>query len=271
MINLGSDMNTSAAPEGPGLRDTVLEAKHVSQRYALRGGDELLALSNVELSIKQGQFVSLVGPSGCGKTTLLKLFSGLLQPSEGEIRFNGEVVKQPSRAIGMVFQQAVLFPWRTVLHNVMLPAEVVGLDRKESRDRAEELLELVGLKGFGSKLPSELSGGMQQRVAIARAFMHEPSVLLMDEPFGALDAFTRETLNDSLLDIWERFHKTVVFVTHSIEEAVYLSDVVVMMGPRPGRIIDIVDIDLPRRRSEATRDDKRFVEYGRDLRRLLNH
>jgi len=264
-------MNNHAATADVPAPEAILEARQVTQRYSLRGGGELLALDHVNLEIKRGQFVSLVGPSGCGKTTLLKLFSGLLRPTEGDIRFNESVIEQPSREIGLVFQQAVLFPWRTVLKNVMLPAEIVGLAPGEARDRAEELLELVGLKGFGSKLPSELSGGMQQRVAIARSFMHDPSVLLMDEPFGALDAFTRETLNDSLLDIWEKFQKTVVFVTHSIEEAVYLSDVVVMMGPRPGRIIDIVDIDLPRRRSEETRDDRRFVEYGRDLRRLLNH
>ena len=208
----------------------------------------MTALENVDLTVRQGEFISLVGPSGCGKTTLLKMLSGLLPVTAGEIELDGRPVDGPRFDVGMVFQAPTLLPWRNIRGNVMLPVEVRKLDRKVYGERADELLDMVGLKGFEDRYPSELSGGMQQRAGICRALVHNPGVLLMDEPFGALDAMTREFMNIELLRIWRESGKTVVLVTHSIPEAVFLSDRVVVMSPRPGRIVDVVDVDMPRPR-----------------------
>ena len=207
------------------------------------------ALEDVNLDILQNEFITLVGPSGCGKSTLLKIIGALIRPSRGTLHYDGKTLLQPTRDVGIVFQEPVLLPWRTALDNVLLPAEILGLEIAASRPRAMELLKLVGLKGFESSYPRELSGGMQQRVALSRALIHDPSVLLMDEPFAALDAMTREELGFELLRIWDTHKKTVIFVTHNIVEAILLADRVVAMSPRPGRIAKIVKVDLPRPRT----------------------
>ena len=225
-------------------------------------GERLLALADIHLDIAEGEFVSLIGPSGCGKSTLLRLIGDLLRPSAGRIMVRGKPAEDARRArdYGMAFQQPVLYDWRTVERNVQLPLELMGVPRKERASRARELLELVGLADFARRYPWELSGGMQQRVAIARALSFRPSILLMDEPFGALDEMTRERLNMELLNIWSKTRTTVVFVTHSIPEAVFLSDRVVVMTPRPGRIDTVVQVDLPRPRGAEIRQDPRFFQ-----------
>ena len=220
----------------------------VSKVYRTRRDADVVALSEVSLDVAKGEFVSLVGPSGCGKTTLLKVLAGLIPRTSGAITIAGTPLTGPRPDIGLVLQAPTLLPWRTVLQNVMVAVEVQHLDRRTYRTRALELLELVGLGGFADKYPSELSGGMQQRAGICRALVHDPEVLLMDEPFGALDAMTREFMNLELLKIWRSSGKTVVFVTHSIPEAVFLSDRVVVMSPRPGKIDEILDCELPRPR-----------------------
>ncbi|HUZ81486.1 MAG TPA: ABC transporter ATP-binding protein [Gaiellaceae bacterium] len=229
------------------------------------------ALQDIELELKPGEFVSLIGPSGCGKSTLLRVIGDLVQPTSGTLTVNGKTARQAriDRDYGIVFQDAVLFDWRTVSKNIALPLEMLGWDREKRKARVTEMLELVELKGFGDHHPWQLSGGMQQRAAIARAFAFEPSLLLMDEPFGALDEMTRERLNLELLSIWQRLGSTVVFVTHSISEAVFLSTRVVVMSPRPGRIAGVVDIDLPDPRGVETREDPRFFELVTEVRELL--
>jgi NitT/TauT family transport system ATP-binding protein len=232
---------------------------------------QVRALQNVDLEVGSGQFVSLIGRSGCGKSTLLRLIGDLLQPSGGLIQVNGKTPRQArlSREYGIVFQQPVLYEWRTVTENVQLPLEVMNIPPQERRDRAARWLQLVGLTDFADRYPWELSGGMQQRVSIARALSFKPSVLLMDEPFGALDEMTRERLNRELLKIWSGTNTTIVFVTHSIAEAVFLSDRVVVMSPRPGRIEAIIDVDLARPREAATRDAPRFFELVAEVRHHL--
>jgi NitT/TauT family transport system ATP-binding protein len=229
------------------------------------------ALQSVDLQIESGEFVSLIGPSGCGKSTLLRLIGDLLQPTAGVIQLNGKTPRQArlSREYGIVFQQPVLYEWRTVTQNVQLPLEVMKVPLEERRARAAGLLQLVGLTEFANRYPWELSGGMQQRVSIARALSFKPSVLLMDEPFGALDEMTRERLNRELLKVWSGTNTTIVFVTHSIAEAVFLSDRVVVMSPRPGRIETTVDVDLPRPREGATRDAPRFFDLVAEVRKYL--
>ncbi len=229
------------------------------------------ALHEVSLDVRPREFVSLIGPSGCGKSTLLRLIGDLLPPSAGTIRVNGKSPRQArlGRQYGIVFQQPVLYDWRTVRQNVQLPLEVMKVPKAERRDRADQLLQLVGLQEFAERYPWELSGGMQQRVSIARALSFRPSVLLMDEPFGALDEMTRERLNRELLGIWSETATTVVFVTHSIAEAVFLSDRVVVMSPRPGRIDTIIPVDLPRPREAPTREAPRFFELVAQVRRSL--
>jgi len=222
--------------------------------------DPLPALDNVDLQVKKHEFVALVGPSGCGKTTLLKLVSGLAAPSGGRLSVEGVPVRGPQRKIGIVFQVPALMKWRSVRENVMLPAEILGLDRQESRERAQNLIDLVGLTGFETKYPHELSGGMQQRVGIARALIHDPSILLLDEPFSALDMMTRGQLNIELLRIWSERRKTSLLITHSISEAVFLSDRVVVFSERPAKVLDIVDISLPRPRTAEMRVSREFVE-----------
>jgi NitT/TauT family transport system ATP-binding protein len=229
------------------------------------------ALQDIDLELVPGEFVSLIGPSGCGKSTLLRVIGDLIEPTSGTITVNGKSARQARNDgdYGIVFQDAVLFDWRTVAKNIGLPLEMLGWERQRRRQRVDEMLELVELGGFAEHHPWQLSGGMQQRVAIARALAFEPALLLMDEPFGALDEMTRERLNLELLSIWEKTGSTVVFVTHSISEAVFLSSRVVVMSPRPGRIAGLVDIDLPHPRTVETREAPRFFELVTEVRELL--
>jgi NitT/TauT family transport system ATP-binding protein len=229
----------------------------------------LLALDDVTFSVRKGEFVSIIGPSGCGKSTLLKVVLGVTGITGGRALLNDKMVTGPQLGAGMVFQSSALLPWRNVLDNVLLPIEVLGLSRRDHEDAAVKLLALAGLSGFERKLPNELSGGMQQRVAICRALIHDPALLLMDEPFGALDALTREVMQALLLKLWAETGKTVLFVTHSIDEAVLLSDRVLVMSARPGRIMAEIEIDVPRPRDQAARTLPQFQAYAQDLRRML--
>jgi NitT/TauT family transport system ATP-binding protein len=233
------------------------------------GDDEVVALEEVTFHVSEGEFVTVVGRSGCGKSTLLKITSGLLPATAGAVRVAGALVRGPLTNIGVVFQAPVLLAWRKALDNVLLQIEARGLDVAAYRKRALELLELTGLKGFEGKYPNELSGGMQQRVSISRALIHDPPLLLMDEPFGALDAITRDEMNLELLRIWQEAKKTLLFITHSIPEAVFLGDRVVVMTPRPGKVAEIISIDLPRPRLTAVRDDPKFIGYVRKIRERL--
>ncbi|HZP79496.1 MAG TPA: ABC transporter ATP-binding protein, partial [Pseudolabrys sp.] len=218
------------------------------------------------VAISAGSFATIVGPSGCGKSTLLRIIAGLIRASAGSIVIASQQVTGPRKDIGMVFQSSILLPWRTVLDNVMLPAEILGIPREAARHRAHELLRMVRLDGFDNKYPQELSGGMQQRASIARALLHDPAILLMDEPFGALDAMTREQMNLDLQRIWTHNRKTVLFITHSISEAVFLSDRVIVMSPRPGRVAADVDIDLARPRKLSVRESPQFGKYVGQIR-----
>lgn len=233
------------------------------------GKDEVVALEEVSFSVVEREFVTVVGRSGCGKSTLLKITAGLLSSTGGSVCVAGAPVRGPLTNIGIVFQSPVLLAWRRALDNVLLQIESRKLKIDDYRDKALKLLELSGLKGFEYKYPSELSGGMQQRVSIARALIHDPPLLLMDEPFGALDAITRDEMNLELLRIWQDARKTVLFITHSIPEAVFLADRVVVMTPRPGKVADIIQVDLPRPRTTALRDDPRFVSYVKRIRQSL--
>jgi NitT/TauT family transport system ATP-binding protein len=247
---------------------TVVALRGVTKQF---GKDGVVALEDIDLQIAPREFISLIGPSGCGKSTLLRIVGDLIEPSTGEVIVNGKPAHQArlDRDYGIVFQDAVLYDWRTVERNVGLPLEMQGWDRSKRQERVREMLELVGLTGFEKHHPWQLSGGMQQRVSIARALSFSPQLLLMDEPFGALDEMTRERLNGELLRIWNDTGSTIIFVTHSISEAVFLSTRVVVMSPRPGRIAGIVDVDLPRERTLATREDPRYAELIRDVRRQL--
>jgi NitT/TauT family transport system ATP-binding protein len=229
------------------------------------------ALQDIDLEIEPGEFVSLIGPSGCGKSTLLRIIGDLVPPTSGTLQVNGKTAHQAriDHDYGIVFQDPVLYDWRTVQRNVALPLELLGWDRVKRRERVREMLELVELTGFESSRPWQLSGGMQQRVSIARALSFDPALLLMDEPFGALDEMTRERLNMELLRIWEKSGSTIVFVTHSIPEAVFLSTRVVVMSARPGRIADTIEVDLTQPRTAATREDARFFELVTVVREAL--
>jgi NitT/TauT family transport system ATP-binding protein len=242
----------------------------VGKTFGTEGGG-VRALEGIDLSIAAGEFVSLIGPSGCGKSTLLRLIGDLTTPSAGSIEVNGKPARRArlDRDYGMVFQAPVLMDWRTVAKNIELPLELMGYDRGERSRRSTDLLKLVELEGFEGRHPWQLSGGMQQRVAIARALAFDPKLLLMDEPFGALDEMTRERMNLELMQIWTRTRTTVVFVTHSIPEAVFLSTRVVVMSPRPGRIARIVDIDLPQPRTVETREQERYFELVTEVREAL--
>ena len=239
----------------------------VSKRYMTASGDAVDALDEIDLDIAAGEFVSIVGPSGCGKSTLLMLISGLIPATSGAITVGGALVKGAVSKAGIVFQRDVLLDWRTVRGNVMLPVEIKKLDHETHRKKARDLLRSVGLAEFEEKYPAELSGGMRQRVAICRALVQDPGLLLMDEPFGALDALTREQMNLDLQRIWLRDRNTVVFITHSIEEAVLLADRVVVMTSRPGRIADVLDPKLERPRGAQTRSEKSFVDCVERIRR----
>ena len=234
-----------------------------------RGG--VVALEGIDLEVAAGELVSLIGPSGCGKSTLLRVVGDLTPPTSGEVVVNGKPARQArvDRDYGMVFQDAVLYDWRTVAKNIALPLEMLGWDRKRRAERVAEMVGLVELTGFEGHHPWELSGGMQQRVAIARALSFDPALLLMDEPFGALDEMTRERLNMELLRIWQQAESTILFVTHSISEAVFLSTRVVVISRRPGRIAGIVAVDLPQPRTVETREDPRFFELVTEVRELL--
>jgi NitT/TauT family transport system ATP-binding protein len=227
------------------------------------------ALEEMSLSIAPGEFVSLLGPSGCGKSTLLRCIAGLERPSSGSISVGGTQVQQPPEGLGMVFQRDALLDWRTVADNLMLPIDFRSGDRVAARTRADALLAMTGLQGFEHRYPAQLSGGMRQRVAICRALVDDPVLLLMDEPFGALDALTRDQMNVELQRMWLREHKTVIFVTHSITEAIFLGDRVVVMTPRPGRIADVIQVDLPRPRRLAVRSSETFIGYATHIRTLF--
>jgi NitT/TauT family transport system ATP-binding protein len=249
----------------------IVSIQNVSKLYEGSSAGQTHALSRVSLDIRPGDFVSLLGPSGCGKSTLLRLIADLIEPSEGQITIKGKPPRQArlDRDYGIVFQAPVLYEWRSVLRNVQLPLEVMQYSSAERDRRAQEMLQLVGLKDFERHYPWQLSGGMQQRVSIARALAFKPSILLMDEPFGALDELTRERMNTELLNIWSQTETTVIFVTHSIAEAVFLSNRVVVMTPRPGRVEKIVDIDLPRPRTFETREQTRYFELITEVREGL--
>ena len=232
------------------------------------GDAAVTALSKVNLTVNKGDFVSLIGPSGCGKTTLLRVIADLERATGGTIKVNGVTPEQArlDRGYGYVFQAAALYPWRTVIRNVTLPLEIMGMGRAQRLERAKRVIELVELTGFERKFPWQLSGGMQQRVSIARALSFDPDILLMDEPFGALDEIIRDRLNEQLHKLWERTGKTVIFVTHSIPEAVFLSTRIVVMSPRPGRIVDVVESKLPRDRNFEIRESAEFAEIAHRVR-----
>ena len=245
----------------------LIAVARLNKIYRTLEGADIEALKDVSFDIRDGEFVTVVGPSGCGKSTLLKILAGILRRTSGDVRLRERPVDGPSRDVGVVFQAPVLLPWRNVLENVMLPVEIQRRDRVEFEARARAYLRLVGLTGFEGKYPNELSGGMQQRVGISRALVHEPALLLMDEPFGALDAMTREAMNLELLRIWDESRKTVLLVTHSIPEAVFLADRVIVMSPRPGRISEIMPIDLPRPRQLEVINSEPFGRYVAAIRR----
>jgi NitT/TauT family transport system ATP-binding protein len=237
----------------------IIEIQNLKKIYPSKSAP-IIALSDVSFDVYEGEFVTIVGQSGCGKTTILKIIAGLLPKTDGTVMVNGEPVTGPRASTGIVFQQPVLFKWRSVLDNVLLPIEILRRNRREYVLRAQDLLDLTRLTEFKHKYPRELSGGMQQRVSICRALIHDPPVLLMDEPFGALDAMTRSEMNIELLRIWSERQKTSVLITHSISEAVFLADRVVVMTPRPGKIAAIVEVDLPRPRLAEVRISARFTE-----------
>ncbi|SFN34755.1 ABC transporter ATP-binding protein [Variovorax sp. OV329] len=235
------------------------------------GGEGVLALKGIDCTIEQGSFVTIVGPSGCGKSTLLRILAGLLDYDIGQVVLDEQPIRGTRRDVGVVFQSSILLPWRTILENVMLPAEVLGIPTKQACERAMQLLHMVRLDGFEHKLPRQLSGGMQQRASIARALLHDPKILLMDEPFGALDAMTRERMNLELQRIWMESGKTVVLITHSIPEAVFLGDRVFVMSPRPGTLERVLPIDLPRPRSMEVMSHPVFAAASASIRERFSH
>lgn len=245
----------------------LISLRNVTKEFETKSGEVITALSDVSLDINRGSFVTLLGPSGCGKSTLLRLVGGLLEKTHGQVLLDGQEVSSPTSKIGMVFQSPVLLPWRTVRENVTIAADLGKLGRKEAEKAADHYLDMVGLKGFETKYPSELSGGMQQRVGITRALVHDPDVLLMDEPFAALDAMTRDHLQVELQRLWMGGDKTIVFVTHSIPEAVFLADDLVVLDARPGRVAEHLKIDLPRPRTLDMVNSAEFGAYVSHVRR----
>ena len=250
--------------------ETVISAQSLDLTFQTNDGP-VHALKDVNLNITKGDFISFIGPSGCGKTTLLRVMADLDQPTDGTITINGVSPKaaRESRAYGYVFQSAGLYPWRTIEKNIRLPLEIMGISKSEQKERVEKVLKLVELEDFEKKFPWQLSGGMQQRASIARALAFDADILLMDEPFGALDEIVRDHLNEQLLKLWHSTEKTICFVTHSIPEAVYLSTKIVVMSPRPGRIIDIIESDLPDKRPLEIRDTKEFIDIAQRVREGL--
>jgi NitT/TauT family transport system ATP-binding protein len=256
-----TDMDTGSKAQG----SPVLSVQDVSMTFRT-GKTELTAVKNVSLDVREGEFLSLVGRSGCGKSTLLRIVSGLIAPTSGRVECLGREVTGPLDDFGIVFQSPVLLPWRSAVSNVLLPIEMLGRDTRAYRDRAHELIEMVGLKGFADRRPHELSGGMRQRVAICRSLIHDPAFLLMDEPFSAVDEITREELNNVLLDVWRTSGKTILFVTHSIQEAVLLSDRVATFLARPGRLNEIFEIPVPRPRDTNSRFQPEMAEIADRIR-----
>lgn len=250
------------------MNNVEISIKDLGMTFKDNSGNDVKALTGVNLDIYKGEFISLLGPSGCGKTTLLRMVADLLEPTEGTVRISGMTPREIrlQRKFGFVFQSAVLFDWRTIEQNIELPLETMGFRKKERRARSKEMLEMVGLSAFAKHFPGQLSGGMQQRVNIARALSIEPEILLMDEPFSALDEFTKEKLHEDLLRIWRKTNKTVLFVTHNIQEAVFLSDRVCVLSPHPGRLSAVVDINLPRPRNLDMKDSLEFNELVKKVR-----
>lgn len=243
----------------------ILQIRHLSIIFPDRNSG-LKALDDISFSVSTEQFVCVLGPSGCGKTTLLRTLAGLLSPTSGEVIFENSPLVSPRQKVGMVFQKANLMPWRTVLENILLPLEIQHVPQQEALEKAQALIELVGLIGFENSLPRDLSGGMAQRVAIARALIHEPDLLLLDEPFGSLDALTRERMGSELTRIWQARRKTVIMVTHSISESLFLADRVLVLSPRPGQLRLDLTVDLPRPRIEEIRYTRAFSELARQVR-----
>jgi NitT/TauT family transport system ATP-binding protein len=269
---LRQDVQTGAEPAAAHKPATaMIEIDHVSQVFQTSARQDHIALSDISLTVEDGAFVSILGPSGCGKSTLLYIVGGFVNPTQGLARVRGKAITGPGPDRGPVFQEFALFPWKSVLGNVMYGPRQQGVGHAEAEAQCRALLDMVGLKGFENFYPKELSGGMKQRVALARTLAYHPEVLLMDEPFGALDAHTRTRLQNDLLNIWERDRKTVLFVTHSVEEAVFLSDKVVMMTRSPGRIREIIDIDLPRpRRRTELLLEPRYQKYVVNIERMFD-
>ena len=249
--------------------EVLISVRDLSKTYRTSREGRIEAIRSISFDVRSGEFVSIVGRSGCGKSTLLKMISGFTVPTNGTVNVMGKTVKSPVAAMGQVFQRPTLMPWKSVVENVLLPIELLGRDPGESQAKAVALLDMMGLKGFESLMPMELSLGMRHRVSLARALMHDPEILIMDEPFGSLDELTREEISAELLGITERMGKTVLFVTHSIPEAVMLGDRVVVLSARPSRILDDLRIDIPRPRSSSVRADPRLVAYCERIRELL--
>jgi NitT/TauT family transport system ATP-binding protein len=248
--------------------EPIVQVKHLTTIFP-DGNSGLHALDDISFSVYQEQFVCVLGPSGSGKTTLLRILAGLLPPTKGEVRFRNSSPKAPAHGVGMVFQKANLMPWRTVMDNILLPLEIQHFPHPAALEKAQALVELVGLTGFENSLPRDLSGGMAQRVAIARALIHEPDILLLDEPFGSLDALTRERMGNELTRIWQARRKTVIMVTHSISESLFLADRVLVLSPRPGHLRLDLAVDLPRPREEEIRYSPRFSELARQVRSAI--
>lgn len=248
--------------------DPLVRASGISKTYR-SGDDEMVALSGMDLDVMDGEFLTLLGPSGCGKSTALNIMGGLLAPSQGTVTFDGKSMSGPSRDIGMMFQQAVMFPWRTTIDNVLLPVEVFGQSKKKYRARAEELLSMVGIAEFAKSYPWQLSGGMQQRAALCRVLIHSPKLLLLDEPFGALDEFTRESMNSELLRLQAHSKATAILVTHNISEAVFMSDRIAVMSARPGRLVEVIDVPFDRPRSPELTLTPEFAALALRARTLL--
>jgi NitT/TauT family transport system ATP-binding protein len=251
--------------------DKIIEYKNLQKYYQVRKAKDLIhALDGITFDVKKNEFTCIVGPSGCGKSTLMKITAGLLPYDEGQVIVDGKPVDGPIKNVGMVFQQPVLLEWRSIIGNVLLPIEILGLDEKKHQKIAIDLIKLVGLEGFEKRYPYELSGGMQQRVSICRALVHDPTILLMDEPFGALDAMTRDKMNLELLRIWKKAKKTIIYITHHIPEAVFLADKVIVLCSRPSNVKKIVEIDLPRPRTIEMQYTKEFRNYCRSILQLID-